>query len=55
MTPDLQTVEALTIVALAAGWLLWRVLSTGGAGGCGSGECHAISPEMKRLQRRLKR
>jgi hypothetical protein len=55
MTPAQQTIAALIIVALAAGWLFWRALSGRGAGGCGSDECRAISPELKKLQRRLKR
>ena len=54
MTAIHQTVAALTIVALAAGWLVWRALSKRGQTGCGSEECHAISPEVKKLQRRLK-
>jgi len=55
MTTGHQTIVALTIVALAAGWLLWRAFSGHGSGGCGSAECHAISPELKKLQRRVKR
>jgi len=55
MTPDHQTIAALVIVALVAAWLLWRALFRRGAGGCGGGECHAISPEVKKLQARLKR
>ena len=46
---------ALGLVALAAGWLIWRAFRRRGSGGCESGECHAISPEVKQLQARLKR
>jgi hypothetical protein len=54
MTPGQQSIAALAIVALAAGWLLWRAWISRGASGCGGGECHAISPEVKKLQARLK-
>jgi hypothetical protein len=55
MTPGLQSIAALAIVALAAGWLLWRAFFRRSSGGCGGGECHAISPEVKKLQAKLKR
>ncbi|MBI3920894.1 MAG: FeoB-associated Cys-rich membrane protein [Armatimonadetes bacterium] len=37
MTADLQNILALTLVALAAGWLVWRGTRKKGAGGCGCG------------------
>jgi hypothetical protein len=55
MTPDQQSIAALTIVALTAGWLVWRAFRGHGSGGCGNEECHAVSPEVKKLQRRLRR
>ena len=55
MTAAQQTISALAIVALAVGGLLWRALSSRGVGGCGNEECRAISPEVKKLRRRLKR
>ncbi|WP_156469296.1 hypothetical protein [Cephaloticoccus primus] len=54
-SPELQTVLALLVVAAAAAWLLWRVFSKSGGGGCASGECASLSPDVKALQRRLKR
>jgi len=53
-SPELQTLLALLVVAAAAAWLLWRVFSKNG-GGCARGECAALSPDVKALQRRLKR
>jgi hypothetical protein len=55
MTAAHQTIAALGIVALAAAWLVRRALSNNGRTGCGNAECHAVSPEVKKLQRRLKR
>jgi hypothetical protein len=55
MTPGQQSIEALAIVAVAAGWLLWRALSGRATGGCGCAECQAINPEAKKLQAGLKR
>jgi hypothetical protein len=54
MNPVQQNIAALAVVALAAGWLLWRAVFHRGKGGCGGEECHAISPEVKKLQARLK-
>lgn len=53
MNAPLQTLLALAIVAVAAIWLVRRALRRD-AHGCG-GECGAVSPEMKKLQRRLRR
>jgi hypothetical protein len=53
MSPPLQTVLALALVALAA-TLLVRSWLKKKSPGCGA-DCGAVSPEMKRLQARLKR
>jgi hypothetical protein len=45
----------LAIVALAAGWLLWRAFRRDNSGGCGGGECSAVSPEVKKLKAKMKR
>lgn len=54
MSPATQTVTALAIVALAATWLVRRWLAKRKSGGCGD-DCGAISPEVRKLQRQLKR
>jgi len=54
MSPTVQTVVALAIVAFAVIWLVRRSLAKKKSGGCGD-DCGAISPEMKKLQARLKR
>lgn len=54
MTPQIQTFVALAIVAVAAVWLVLRAVSKRRKSGCGIGECGAISPEVKKLQARLK-
>ena len=54
MTVGQQSIAALAIVALAAGWLLWRAFFRRDSGGCGGGDCHAISPEVKKLKAKLK-
>lgn len=54
MTPQLQTILALVIVAVAAIWLVARAVGRRKHPGCGS-ECGAVSPEIRKLQARLKR
>jgi hypothetical protein len=55
MSPEIQTVIALAIVALTVGWLVLRTLRRDPARGCGSnGACGAVSPEIKKLRARLK-
>ena len=54
MTPEIQTVLALAVVAVAALWLVRRALRKDPAKGCGGGECGAVSPEVKKLRKRLK-
>ena len=53
MSPTLQTVFALAIVAVAAVWLVLRALAKRRNPGCGS-DCGAVSPEIRKLQARLK-
>jgi hypothetical protein len=55
MSSEAQTFAALAVVALTAIWLVWRALAKRKQGGCGGGDCGAISPEMRKLQARLKR
>jgi len=54
MNADFQTVAALAIVALTAGWFLWRALAKRRSSGCGSDHCSAVSRDVKQLQARLK-
>ena len=52
MTPELQTILALGVVAIAAIWLVARAAAKRRNPGCGS-DCGAVSPELKKLQARL--
>ncbi|HEY0865397.1 MAG TPA: FeoB-associated Cys-rich membrane protein [Lacunisphaera sp.] len=54
MTSSTQTIIALAIVAVAAALLLRSWFAKRKSPGCGS-ECGAVSPEIKKLQARLKR
>lgn len=54
MSPFVQTCIALGLVALATALLLRSFFGKGKRPGCGA-QCGAVSPEMKRLQARLKR
>ena len=54
MSPQLQTILALVIVAAAAVWLIARAVAKRKQPGCGT-ECGAVSPEIRKLQARLKR
>ena len=54
MTPEIQTLLSLLVVALAAAGLVWRAYRKRKHHGCGS-DCGAVSPEMKKLQARLTR
>jgi hypothetical protein len=54
MSSTFQTVAALVIVAIAATWLVARAIAKRKNPGCGS-DCGAVSPEVKRLQARLRR
>jgi len=55
MTSSLQTIIALAIVAIAAALLLRSWFSKRKKPGCGSESCSAVSPEIKKLQAKLKR
>ena len=54
MSPQLQTIVALAVVALAAALLVRSWLNKKKQPGCGA-NCGAVSPEMKRLQAKLRR
>jgi hypothetical protein len=54
MSSTLQTVIALAVVAIAAA-LLVRSWLKKKSPGCGSEACGAVSPEIKKLQAKLKR
>ena len=53
MNASFQTIAALVIVAIAVMALTRRALAKRRNPGCGS-DCGAVSPEIKRLQARLK-
>ncbi len=55
MSPEAQTVSALVIVALAAGWLLYRAFSGRRQPGCGGEACGAVSADARALRRKLRR
>jgi len=55
MSATLQTWIALVVVALAATLLVRSWLKKRKQPGCGSEACGAVSPEIKKLQARLKR
>lgn len=54
MTSQIQTLLALAIVAVAVAALVWRAFARRKNPGCGD-SCGAVSPEIKKLQARLKR
>ena len=54
MSAPVQTLLALGIVAVAAALLVWHFFFRKKQPGCG-GQCDAISPEIRKLQARLKR
>lgn len=53
MSASLQTIIALALVAVAAVLLVRSFLKRRNSPGCGS-NCGAVSPEVKKLQARLK-
>lgn len=55
MSASIQTIIALGIVAIAATLLVRSWFSKKKSPGCGSESCGAISPEVKKLQAKLKR
>jgi hypothetical protein len=55
MSSSLQTILALGIVLIAVALLVRSTLKKRKTPGCGSEGCGAVSPEVKKLQARLKR
>ena len=55
MSSSLQSIAALVLVALAVAYLVWNFLRRKKQPGCGSEGCGAVSPELKKLQAKLKR
>ena len=55
MSASTQTSIALTIVAVTVAWFAWRSFAKKKNAGCGSEGCAAVSPEVKKLQAKLKR
>ena len=55
MSPALQTVIALGIVALAAGLLLRSWLKKKSQPGCGNDTCSAVTPEIKSLRKKARK
>ncbi len=53
MSSEIQTILALTLVAVAAAWLLRGWLAKKKSSGC-EGNCSAVSPEIKKLRSRMK-
>lgn len=54
MSAPVQTILALIVVAIALAYLVRRAVVKHRNGGCGT-DCGAISPEIRRLQAKLKR
>ena len=55
MSSSLQTLIALLIVAVAAVLLLRSWFGKKRSSGCGNESCSAVSPEIRKLQSKLKR
>ena len=55
MSSSLQTIIALVIVAVAALLLLRSWFGKKKSSGCGHGSCGAVSPEIKKLQKLVRR
>ncbi len=55
MSATLQTIIALVIVAVAAALLVRSWFKQRKNPGCGSEGCGAVSPEIKKLQAKMKR
>ncbi len=55
MSSSTQTIIALLVVAIAATLLLRSWFGKKKSSGCSNEGCSAVSPEIKRLQAKLKR
>jgi hypothetical protein len=55
MSTTLQSIIALSVVVVAAGLLLRSWFGKKPSSGCGNASCGAVSPEIKKLQARLRR
>ena len=55
MSAQIQTIVALVIVAAAVAWLVVSAIRKRKSPGCGNEDCGAVSPEIKRLQAKLKK
>lgn len=54
MNSTAQSIAALAIVAAVIAWFAWRNFRKKKVSGCGSEGCSAVSPEVRKLQARLK-
>ena len=55
MTSSCQTIIALLIVAVAAALLLRSWFGKKKSPGCGNESCSAVSPEVRKLQSKLRK
>jgi hypothetical protein len=55
MPPVIQTIIVFAIVVLAVAFLLRSWFGKKKSAGCGNEGCSAVSPEIKKLQAKLKR
>jgi hypothetical protein len=55
MSSILQTIIALALVAVAAGWLIYLAARKKSSSGCAGAGCSAVSPEIKKIRAKLKR
>jgi hypothetical protein len=55
MSSTFQTIIALALVALAAALLLRSWFGKKKSSGCGHDSCGAVSPEVKKLQKLVRR
>jgi hypothetical protein len=54
MSPQIQSLLALALVALAATWLVWRMLAKRKSPGCG-GDCGCPASAVKAAAEKIKR
>jgi FeoB-associated Cys-rich membrane protein len=54
MSSSFQTIIALAIVFVTVGLLLYAAFRKKKPSGCASGGCPAVSPDIKKLQAKLK-